>query len=144
MESAKSLLEIDLNEAPPLSSPRETLGSENILCRSCGKGEADVEGEMLVCVKCGRGFHMKCMGTKKNQGDWKCFSCLFTGNDVPTTTASTERLLDMNAPPPEEEEDVRGAECWGGGDLGRNQGREQNGGGLCVILRFLANHFVPH
>lgn len=78
--SSKSFLQIDLNEAPPsISSPREPPGSNtgSVVCGSCGNRE--VEGEMLVCVRCGRGFHMKCMGTKRKASDWKCFSCLFAG-----------------------------------------------------------------
>lgn len=123
MEStSKSFLQIDLNEAPPnVSSPREPPGSTtgpmlhgSVVCGSCGNRE--VEGEMLVCVRCGRGFHMKCMGTKRKTSDWKCFSCLFAGKGGELSSerfrnggagGGGEGLLDMNAPPPEEDEEVQ-------------------------------------
>lgn len=117
--TTKSFLQIDLNEAPPnISSLREPPGSStgsafrgSVVCGSCGNRE--VEGEMLVCVRCGRGFHMKCMGTKQKISDWKCFSCLFAGKGGESSSerlrngGGGEGLLDMNAPPPEEDEEVQ-------------------------------------
>lgn len=96
---------------------------------------------------------MKCLGTKSKQGDWKCFSCLFTsgGNDGCAGTgtsagaarsrgAGMERMLDMNAPPPEEEE----VECWGGGgELGRVQGKELYSGGYGYYF-FLSLSFLSY
>lgn len=117
---SKSFLQIDLNEAPPnISSPREPPGSNtgsvsqgSVVCGSCGNRE--LEGEMLVCVRCGRGFHMNCMGTKRKTSDWKCFSCLFAGKGGESSSerlrnggGGGEGLLDMNAPPPEEDEEVQ-------------------------------------
>lgn len=82
---------------------------------------------------------MKCMGTKqKPAGEWRCFSCLFAGNEgVASGSGSTcnaqrarvaggasggggERLLDMNAPPPPEEEEVQFVKALssGGASLG--------------------------
>ncbi|KAL8157111.1 methyl-CpG-binding domain-containing protein 9-like isoform X2 [Apium graveolens] len=111
--NSKSFLQIDLNEAPPnISSPREPPGSNtgSVVCGSCGNLE--VEGEMLVCVRCGKGFHMKCMGTKQKASHWKCFSCLFAGKGGESSSerlrnGGGEGLLDMNAPPPQEDEDVQ-------------------------------------
>lgn len=93
---------------------------------------------------------MKCMGTKqKPAGEWRCFSCLFAGNEgVASGSGSTcnaqrarvaggasgggggERLLDMNAPPPPEEEEVQFVKALssGGASLGIHHHTDQYDG----------------
>jgi len=104
-----------------LPSPRETLAS----CGSCGAA-GEVEGEMLFCHGCGRGFHMKCLGTKEGQkpAEWKCFKCLFSKRP-----RRGVELLDMNASPPQEAEGegfIREAQNSGEGVQASNAA-EQNG-----------------
>uniref|UniRef100_A0A5B6ZUU5 Putative methyl-CpG-binding domain-containing protein 9 n=1 Tax=Davidia involucrata TaxID=16924 RepID=A0A5B6ZUU5_DAVIN len=112
--------EIDLNETP-LCSPRETLAAADfapettkngvfsgevrrIVCGSCGKPAAEVEGDMLVCSECERGFHMRCLGTKEHQKprEWKCFKCLLSNGSE--RLRGGVGLLDINASPPREAE----------------------------------------
>lgn len=135
----------DLNESPPpvvvspppvvvpvpVVSPGERNGGLRV-CGSCRKLAEEVEGEMLVCVRCGKCFHMKCMGTKqKAVGDWRCFGCLFAGSNAGASgsgsSSNAERgraggagILDMNAPPPPEDEEVQflGARSAGVAALG--------------------------
>ncbi|KAL6983675.1 hypothetical protein U1Q18_017054 [Sarracenia purpurea var. burkii] len=109
--------EIDLNETP-LSSPRESLTADEALptaekdgvfsgdlggklCGSCGKGTG-VDGDMLWCCGCGRGFHMRCLGTKVDQKcrEWKCFKCLLSKRS--DRLRSRAGLFDINASPPKE------------------------------------------
>ncbi|XP_052173184.1 methyl-CpG-binding domain-containing protein 9-like [Diospyros lotus] len=118
--------EIDLNEAP-LPSPRETLAA----CGSCGAA-GEVEGEMLFCHGCGRGFHMKCLGTKEGQkpAEWKCFKCLF----IKRPRRGVE-LIDMNASPPQEAEGegfIREAQNSGKGVQASNAA-EQNGDKMHIV-----------
>lgn len=142
MESGKSVFVFDLNESPPL------------VCGSCRKLSREVEGEMLVCVWCGKCFHMKCMGTKqKPEGEWRCFGCLFAGSNAGGSGSGSssnaeraigggsgsssnaerargggaERMLDMNAPPPEEEEvQFLGARSAGGDSFGMQNQTQQS------------------
>lgn len=137
MESGKSVFVFDLNESPPpVVSPGERNGGGRV-CGSCRKLAGEVQGEMLVCVRCGKCFHMKCMGTKeKPEGEWRCFGCLFAGSNAGGSGSGSssnarvggaERMLDMNAPPPVEEEEVQflGARSAGGASFGIQPQTEQ-------------------
>lgn len=139
MDSGKSVFVFDLNESPPpVVSPGERNGGLRV-CGSCRKLAGEVEGEMLVC-RCGKCFHMKCMGSKENpDGNWRCFGCLISGNNAGASGSGSssnaergrgsgaERMLDMNAPPPVEEEEVQflGARRAGEASFGSHFQREQ-------------------
>ncbi|XP_074330655.1 methyl-CpG-binding domain-containing protein 9-like isoform X2 [Apium graveolens] len=165
MESGRnnSAFVFDLNESPPPGDWR--------VCGSCRKLGGEVEGGMLVCVRCGKCFHMKCMGTKeKPEGEWRCFGCLFAGSNAGGSGSGSssnaerarvggsgsgsssnagrarvggsgsgsssnaerargggaERMLDMNAPPPEDEEvQFLGVRSAGGAGFGVQVQKEQ-------------------
>lgn len=141
MERGKSVFVFDLNESPPpAASPVEKNGGGGggRVCGSCRKAAGEVEGEMQACVRCGKCFHMKCMGTKHKVDDWKCFGCLFAGNGAggsgsgsssnaeKARAGGAERLLDMNAPPPPDEEEVQFlGVSYGGASLGIHRQPEQ-------------------
>ncbi|KAL1828753.1 hypothetical protein DCAR_0208010 [Daucus carota subsp. sativus] len=141
MERGKSVFVFDLNESPPpAASPVEKNGGGGggRVCGSCRKAAGEVEGEMQACVRCGKCFHMKCMGTKHKVDDWKCFGCLFAGNGAGGSGSGSssnaekagaggaERLLDMNAPPPPDEEEVQFlGVSYGGASLGIHRQPEQ-------------------
>ncbi|XP_059649014.1 methyl-CpG-binding domain-containing protein 9-like isoform X2 [Cornus florida] len=105
--------EIDLNETP-LPSPRAAAESSKdgvfpgeataAVCRSCGKAAGEVEGDMVVCCECGRGFHMRCLGTKELQrpSEWKCFKCLLSNGRK--RLREGVGVFDINASPPQEAE----------------------------------------
>ncbi|KAF5935060.1 hypothetical protein HYC85_026189 [Camellia sinensis] len=122
--------------APP--AEKDGVFSGEVLCASCGRA-AEVKGDTVVCCGCGRGFHMRCLGTKEDQKsrEWKCFKCLLSNGSE--KLRSGVGFLDMNASPPREAEGegfLEDVPSYGGGGGNRVQRREaeQNGDDKCKTV----------
>jgi hypothetical protein len=63
----------------------------NVTCEKCGSGEGD--DELLLCDKCDRGFHMKCLRpivVRVPIGTWLCVDC---SDQRPVRRLSQKKIL---------------------------------------------------
>ncbi|XP_044479074.1 methyl-CpG-binding domain-containing protein 9-like [Mangifera indica] len=117
-DSTRSPLGIDLNEIPTTSltenpadcwtDPTSAVvvpGEEarGGICGACGGPE--VEGFVVVCDGCERGFHLECAGMHGRQAvnlvEWVCSDCVESGvKSKRWPLGKRKRILDINASPP--------------------------------------------
>uniref|UniRef100_Q8VZJ1-1 Isoform 2 of Histone-lysine N-methyltransferase ATXR5 n=1 Tax=Arabidopsis thaliana TaxID=3702 RepID=Q8VZJ1-1 len=74
----KSMAEIMAKSVPVVEQEEEEDEDSysNVTCEKCGSGEGD--DELLLCDKCDRGFHMKCLRpivVRVPIGTWLCVDC---------------------------------------------------------------------
>lgn len=95
-------------EAPAAAFPGEAGVGGALTCGVCGKLE--VWGGTVVCDGCESGFHLGCLRPRQREqvlsGDWVCGGCALSG-----PLLGSEKLLDINEPPPGDDDCAIDRQC---------------------------------
>ncbi|ESQ43679.1 hypothetical protein EUTSA_v10014318mg [Eutrema salsugineum] len=86
----KSIADIMAKSVPVLEQEQDDSYGD-VTCEKCGSGERD--DELLLCDKCDRGFHMKCLRpivVRVPIGPWLCVDC---SDQRPVTSLSQKKIL---------------------------------------------------
>ncbi|VVB13824.1 unnamed protein product [Arabis nemorensis] len=86
----KSMAEIMAKSKPVLEKEQDDSYSD-VTCEKCGSGDGD--DELLLCDKCDRGFHMKCLRpimVRVPIGPWLCVDC---SDQRPVRRLSQKKIL---------------------------------------------------
>jgi hypothetical protein len=77
--------------APASPAPPAPALYDDVACQVCGSQQD--EASMLLCDGCDRGYHMRCLGMRRQRppaGDWFCQGCV-PPLPAPTSPAATGR-----------------------------------------------------
>ncbi|KAG7608684.1 Zinc finger PHD-finger [Arabidopsis suecica] len=93
LRKMKSMAEIMAKSVPVVEQEEEEDEDSysNVTCEKCGSGEGD--DELLLCDKCDRGFHMKCLRpivVRVPIGTWLCVDC---SDQRPVRRLSQKKIL---------------------------------------------------